>query len=266
MSRKYLEGINIDKIGKKAFALHLKMEPFSTDWHQHGKHQLVYAEGGVLYFRSEEYTLILPARFCAWIPSGSFHQLHSTSTSLYLRILYFDRTADEEPFYSKLNVFPVSNLAREMILHTYVWKPQDNDSEAQNVFFEAIRLQVPSWGDRTIPLVLPVPDHSKLRAITDFIEGHAGENLQLNAAGKQFGVSERTLMRLFRKELGMTFSSYVRLARIIKSLELLAQPGASVTETAFAVGFESLGSFSDAFYRLMRIRPSEYLKNAKTPE
>ncbi|MEM7334098.1 MAG: helix-turn-helix transcriptional regulator, partial [Chloroflexota bacterium] len=67
-------------------------------------------------------------------------------------------------------------------------------------------------------------------------------------------------LRLFKQELGMTFGSYLRVARIIRAIELLSDANTAVTDVAYSVGYRSLSSFSQTFQQLTGITPREYLK------
>ena len=70
-------------------------------------------------------------------------------------------------------------------------------------------------------------------------------------------MSKFHLLRLFKKHYGLTPRQYLIDKRIEKSKEQLKN-GMSVTETCFAVGFESLGSFSTLFKTKTGKSPSEF--------
>lgn len=118
---------------------------------------------------------------------------------------------------------------------------------------------VQRWGEKPLPVTLPIPKHPRWQEVTDHITRNLAKPLKVGTVAAAFGFSERTLMRLFQKELALPFAKYVKVARIIKALELLTKPGASVTETAFQVGYESLGSVSNMFKQIVGVRPSEYV-------
>lgn len=75
-------------------------------------------------------------------------------------------------------------------------------------------------------------------------------------------ISPFHFIRRFREAFGETPSRYRTRARIERARALLAR-GASVTETCFAVGFESLGSFSALFHRTTGTSPSAYRRQAR---
>ena len=67
------------------------------------------------------------------------------------------------------------------------------------------------------------------------------------------------MLRLFKKYYGQTPRQYLIDKRIHKSKEHLIN-GMTVTETCFAVGFESLGSFSTLFKTKTGKSPTEFRK------
>jgi AraC-like DNA-binding protein len=67
------------------------------------------------------------------------------------------------------------------------------------------------------------------------------------------------MLRLFKKYYGQTPRQYLIDKRIEKSKEQL-KIGISVTETCFAVGFESLSSFSNLFKTKTGKSPTEFQK------
>jgi len=95
--------------------------------------------------------------------------------------------------------------------------------------------------------------------VRNFIDNNYDTNLNLDFLSHIRFVSKYHLLRLFKKHYGLTPRQYLIDKRIEKAKEQLKN-GMSVTETCFAVGFESLGSFSTLFKSKTRKSPSEYQK------
>jgi len=95
--------------------------------------------------------------------------------------------------------------------------------------------------------------------IRNHIETNYDTKLNLEALSRVQFVSKYHLLRLFKKYYGLTPKQYLIDKRIKKSKEHLID-GASVTEACFAVGFESLGSFSTLFKTKTGISPSAFQK------
>jgi AraC family transcriptional regulator, regulatory protein of adaptative response / DNA-3-methyladenine glycosylase II len=71
-----------------------------------------------------------------------------------------------------------------------------------------------------------------------------GEVESLPALARRLGVSERHLRRVFREELGVSPVEYRQTQRLLLAKRLLADTDLSVTDVAFAAGFESLRRFN----------------------
>ena len=95
--------------------------------------------------------------------------------------------------------------------------------------------------------------------IRNHIDNHYDVDVNLDALSHVQLVSKYHLLRLFKKYYGQTPRQYLIDKRIEKSKEHLIL-GNSVTETCFAVGFESLGSFSTLFKTKTGKSPAEFQK------
>ncbi|MEM1158215.1 MAG: AraC family transcriptional regulator [Verrucomicrobiota bacterium] len=92
-----------------------------------------------------------------------------------------------------------------------------------------------------------------------FIDNNFDKDLKLDFLSHIKFTSKYHLQRLFKRYYGVTPRQYLIDKRIEKSKEHLKN-GMSVTETCFAVGFHSLGSFSKLFKRKTGHAPSHFQK------
>lgn len=95
--------------------------------------------------------------------------------------------------------------------------------------------------------------------VRNYIDTHYDQNLNLDQLSEVQFVSKFHMLRLFKRYYGMTPRQYLIDKRIEKSKEHLANE-MSVTEVCFAVGFESVGSFSSLFKVRIGKSPSQYRK------
>lgn len=93
--------------------------------------------------------------------------------------------------------------------------------------------------------------------VRNYIDNNYDKNLNLDLLSRFHFVSKFHLLRLFKKHYGQTPRQYIIDKRIEKAKEQLKY-GMSVTQTCFAVGFESLGSFSALFRTKTGKSPSEF--------
>ena len=82
--------------------------------------------------------------------------------------------------------------------------------------------------------------------------------LDLEQIASQASFSRYHFLRLFRNTLDQTTHDYLIQRRIERAKSLLAAGDLSITEVCFAVGFQSLGSFSTLFHRCAGYPPKEY--------
>ena len=95
--------------------------------------------------------------------------------------------------------------------------------------------------------------------LKNFIDAHFDKKLDLNFLSDVHFTSKYHLLRLFKKYYGITPKQYLTDKRIERSKAHLAD-GMSVTETCYAVGFESVGSFSSLFKAKTGKAPHAYQK------
>jgi AraC-like DNA-binding protein len=90
-----------------------------------------------------------------------------------------------------------------------------------------------------------------------FIDSNYAERIDACDIADEACYSKFHFIRTFKSIYGKTPHQYLTAVRVEKAKELLEQ-GASVTEVCFAVGFDSLGSFTGLFKRRGGLTPSEY--------
>jgi|SRR5688572_4077984 len=86
--------------------------------------------------------------------------------------------------------------------------------------------------------------------------------LDLDELARTANFSRYHFLRAFRRAFHTTPHEYLTRKRIERAKELLAQSELTVTEICFEVGFESLGSFSTLFHKLVGWSPSIYRARA----
>jgi len=91
-----------------------------------------------------------------------------------------------------------------------------------------------------------------------FIDNNYSENIDLDNIADEAFFSKFHFIRQFKKFYGKTPHQYLIVVRIEKAMELL-RTDIPVSEVCYAVGFESLGSFSGLFKRIVGLTPSAYL-------
>jgi AraC-like DNA-binding protein len=218
----------------------------------------VYAASGVLTVHTDRGTSIVPANRVAWTPAEFSHH-HRAHGDTDMRILFLApslaRLVPDHPV-----VFLASGLAREVLLA--LTGPRNYDDAAPGYSSSArsrlLRVLVDEFREADEqPLQLPEPRDDRLQAVARMLHEEPAGNATLAELGRVIGASSRTLSRLFRDELGMTFYEWRTQLRIYRALVLLAE-GHDTTRTAYACGWSNPSSFIAAFTSIIGTTPGRY--------
>ncbi|MFC9669828.1 MULTISPECIES: AraC family transcriptional regulator [unclassified Streptomyces] len=230
----------------------------------HTRGHLVYAASGVLAVHTERGTSIVPANRVAWTPAvfTHYHRAHGdTDMRIVFLVPSLARLMPDRPA-----VFLASDLAREVLLA--LTGPRNYDAAAPGYSRSArsrlLRVLVDELREaREQPLHLPEPRDDRLQAIARILNETPADSTTLAELGKTIGASTRTLSRLFRDELGMTFYEWRTQLRVHHALVLLAD-GHNTTQTAFACGWANPSSFIAAFTGIIGTTPGHYRTGRQT--
>ncbi len=103
---------------------------------------------------------------------------------------------------------------------------------------------------------------ARLRRVRDRIDREYAQPLDVEALARGAHMSAGHLSRQFRAAYGESPYSYLMTRRIERAMALLRSGDLSVTEVCFAVGCQSLGTFSTRFSELVGVPPSVYRRKA----
>lgn len=95
--------------------------------------------------------------------------------------------------------------------------------------------------------------------ILDFIDGNINKKISIEEISLKFYYNRYYIMKLFKKELGISITNYINWMRIRNSLKDINDYNYSITRIALNNGFYSLEYFSEMFHKVMGISPRIYL-------
>ncbi|WP_052229623.1 helix-turn-helix transcriptional regulator [Streptomyces sp. CT34] len=239
---------------------HTPVAPTHTRWlasgaaidaHRHDDHQIVYAGRGMLAITTDAGSWVAPANRAIWVPAGTTHA-HRAHGGLELHLVGLPAT-DNPLGLNDPTVLTVAPLLRELIL-AYTRTPHDDSPERGRL--RAVLLDQLRASHRH-PMHLPAPTTPRLKALCEILQADPADNSTLASLGKQVGVSARTLSRLFRADLGMTFPQWRTQLRLCHALALLAED-TPVTTVAHMCGWSSTSAFIDVFRRAFGHTPGTH--------
>ena len=95
---------------------------------------------------------------------------------------------------------------------------------------------------KSTPLLLPMPQDARLRRTAERWLHHPDDQSGLDELAVEAGMSRRSFTRNFKLDTGLPIAKWRQIARLMRGIDMLAA-GKSVTETAFAIGYDSISSF-----------------------
>ncbi|MGF1700819.1 helix-turn-helix transcriptional regulator [Photobacterium makurazakiensis] len=225
------------------------------DWHHHNFSQLVFACSGVMIVETHENLWVIPSQRAVWIPAGTLHKVsmhgHAEMRNFYVQAEYGnDKELPKQSFV--LNVTP---LMRELLLHLATIDLETADKHEVERLIKVVLDQLRSA--HQITFYLPVATDTRLVTICEALIAAPSNHDSLNEWASRINTSSRTLSRLFRKELGMSFIDYRQQVRLFEALKQLAK-GKSVTIVAMEAGFSSQSAFNRLFKRSFGVTPGNF--------
>ena len=228
---------------KPAVTLSLRLAGGAViDAHRHDGNQIVYASQGVLSVATGAGTWVAPASRAIWVPAGTVHEHRAYGTTVLHTV---GLPAHADPLRTSAPaVLVVGPLLRELII-AYTREPQQDSpprARLQAVILDRLRA-TPQQA-----IHLPTPQDPRLAATCELLLRDPADRRSLAQLGTTTGVSHRTLTRLFRQEMGMTFPQWRTQLRLHLALRLLAQ-GLPVTTVGQRCGWSTTSAFIDVFRR-----------------
>ena len=233
---------------------HDRPEGFRIPAHSHFRAQLMYAADGVMRVETAGGAWVVPPQQAVWLPAEVEHSM-TNSGPIALRTLYLHPAATKA-LPESCCVISVPPLLRELILYVAA-QPQDYDTASLTAKLMAVIPELLQTLDPE-PLHLPLPVDRRLGAITDALMQDPADDRPLTVWAQHAGASERTLLRHFRDETGMSFNEWRQRLRLLWAITLLSE-GQSVTAVSQILGYASPSAFIAMFHRNLGCSPTAYL-------
>ncbi|MFD0764798.1 helix-turn-helix domain-containing protein [Mucilaginibacter lutimaris] len=100
-------------------------------------------------------------------------------------------------------------------------------------------------------------DKIRMGAIYEYIDASYHQKPDVNVVAAKVNLTMAAFCRYFKRQTNMTFTDFVNQYRIEHAKNLLMQ-GNNVTETCYAIGFESISYFNKLFNKIVGQNPSGF--------
>jgi len=234
--------------------------------HSHGRSQLLYAMTGVVTVTTAAGRWMLPPGHALWIPAGTVHAV-DIAGDVEMRSVYVKPDAlDALP--QHLHVAALTPLMRSLItaasglfIDDRTGGPRTAPDDGRSQYIMGCLLhEIPRLMEQ--PLGLAFPQEPRLAALCHAFLAAPSPHGDIDGWAAALGMSRRTFTRHFRRQTGLSHSTWRRQALLMAALPRLSA-GEPVTGVALDLGYDSVPAFTTMFRRMLGAPPKAYLAAAR---
>lgn len=222
---------------------------FLLDWHEHRRAQFLYAARGTMIVDTDDGTWTVPGERAVMIPPRKRHRV--LMDDVQTASLYIEPGAVTWWPWSCV-VVGVGALLRELLLAAAEFPAEHRPSGRDDALVELLLLELATL--TSVPLHIRLPVSPVLRSLCrEYLLAPRVDvtNTDWARAAK---LGERSLVRHFKRELGISPSAWRRRARLLAAVLLLRD--ATVSEVAARLGYATPAAFTHAFTQELSMSPS----------
>ena len=223
--------------------------------HSHARGQLFALTAGLVVIEAGNERWMFPSHRCAWIPPDCLHAARSVGKAAGSMVYLSPKACRGLP--KEPCLINSSDLLFAIVHRIRDWDPYQPLTPARTRMVSVLRDEIGRPEHQ--PLRLRLPRDPRLVKVARALLEDVSDRRTLDEWGRFAGMARRTFMRAFFSDLGMPFGRWRQQARLFSGLEMLAE-GNSVTDTAIAVGYDSVSAFIQMFRTMLGTTPQAYLR------
>jgi AraC-like DNA-binding protein len=239
--------------------------------HTHEGYVIGVVEGGVEMFRREQelhyatankIILVNPNQMhtgCAGVPEGwtyrtlypSIEQMQQAATGIFER--------EHTPYFLRA-VVNDARLAKQF-QHFHRAAEQGTKLEQDSTFTEMLATLVSRYADKTLSSSAVGQEHKAVRVAKNFLEAQPAREVLLEDLAKLTSLSPFHLLRVFKRDLGVSPHAYQIQQRVRLAKQFLRE-GKRIAEVALLTGFHDQSHMGLHFKRLVGVTPMQFVKGS----
>ncbi|UBM23630.1 helix-turn-helix transcriptional regulator [Pseudomonas sp. p1(2021b)] len=223
------------------------------DTHRHAHGQLLYTTQGTLMVNTNQGCWVVPCNHGLWIPAEVAHWTRTLGATR-IRTLYFApwRTPDMP---GECTVYGISNLVRELIIEASAIDEEIAQGSRNARLIEFLLEELA--GARVSAIYLPRPRGQRLHALCRDLVQNRMLDWGLAECAEFLGINIKTVQRWFHEDVGMSFGTWRKQARLLIALDRLAQ-GHNILEVSLDAGYSTPSAFTAMFKREFGLPPRAF--------
>lgn len=226
-------------------------QDYSMGLHSHAEGQFfMLLRGTAVYITEAGEWLMTPQHPC-WVPPKTPHGVRSRGVIEGIVVIVSEDLCNNLP--DEVSIVKTNPLIDALL--EKMPRSEDNSESIQRLW-SVLKDEI-LLAERD-DLHLPVPQDERLRLLTQLMVENPADSRNLEQWASTINLAQRTLIRKFRAETGMSLIAWRQRARVIQAIKLLSA-GESVTDAALSVGYDSLSAFISVFKQITGVAPMQYL-------
>ncbi|MFT4266064.1 MAG: helix-turn-helix transcriptional regulator [Xenophilus sp.] len=242
---------------------HFLQADTQVELHEHPWPQLTFSTLGVIRLSTTDGSYIVPPSRAVWVPADVPHSV-SLMEYAELRTVYLHPWLG--PHWERCEVLEISPLLRALMLAldtTPDGHPGADPHAAQRERWIAPLLVDELERATQIRIDVPLPADKRLRQLCETLLRNPAGRATLAERAAAIGASERTVARLFRDQMGMSWQQWRQQALLAHALPLLAR-GMAVSQVAAASGYATDSAFCAMFKQATGKSPTAFQHRKRT--
>ena len=249
--------------------------------HYHKDVELICIRSGYASYRVNDKVIHLESGDGIIVNSDQLHLLISEDVDYCLDCVIFDTELIMGNKYIKEKYMPFligdaapdcivlrsNNATDKIILEgigqiVYMSYLEDHEMEILSVLQRVYQLLYETMIKVDSKRALSAPDLNSMRDMIDYINNNYSGRITVAGICDRGCIGKNACIDMFKKYTHMSPIDYVRNVRLLNAIDYLKNSEMSITEIAYAVGFNSASYFTKSFRQFYDMTPGEYRKKA----
>ncbi|KAF0814739.1 HTH-type transcriptional regulator NimR [Andreprevotia sp. IGB-42] len=237
--------------------VYLRYDEFAADTHyaphRHDWGQLNYVSHGVMQLDIDGQRFISPPQYAVWVPPDALHSSYNRHALIYRSVYLATVLCADLP--AAPCTLVISDLLRAVLADFATRDVAIPRTAADQRLAQVLVDQLTQAAAET--LYLPMATSPALAGLLQVLQQAPGDARTQAALADSIHMTERTLARQCRRELGMSLGEWRQRLRFLRAIEAL-EAGHTVQEIAFELGYSTASAFIAMFQRLAGTTPEQY--------
>lgn len=192
--------------------------------------------------------------------SGNSYKIENAEDLKYMYITFNGERSKE--LFSRFNISLANCIFKGYEGLSCFWQNCLEKANPQNL--DLISESVLLYSFASMPLMSESKEQHLISNILKYIEENFTSNtLSLNSMADELNYNSKYISKIFKENIGVTFSEYIKSTRIKHAIFLMEQGITSIQNVALLSGYSDPFYFSNVFKQTIGISPSEFINNKK---